>query len=420
MSKKILLADDSITIQKVIGITFANEDYELTVVDNGADAVAKASEIVPDLVLADVIMPEKDGYEVCKEIKAAPGLAGIPVILLTGTFEPFDEAKSQEVGADDYITKPFESQTLIDKVKEQLARVSAAPAEAPAVTPVAAPSAPEAEAPVAAAPVPPAPAPAAEDDIVFDLGADEVVDAPATETPVVETPVEETFTDTESPEEDMWAEDDFGDVSSASFDEPEMPDAMDETIEVDETPSDEDIWGDMDLGGETEVESDLELETFDEDSGSTSVDEFDEFEFEDEIPGVEDFMKEPDEPLAEAPLEEEGIEFEDELIETPPAMEPPLDTAVAVEPPLPVSPAEPAPSPAAEPEPAPVASPAPAREPVSAIQTDASQGLSEEQLRTLLSQASKEMIEKVIWEVVPELAETLIKEEIKKLKAAAD
>lgn len=373
MSKKILLADDSITIQKVIGITFANEDYELTVVDNGADAVTKAGEISPDLVLADVIMPEKDGYEVCKEIKAIPALAGIPVILLTGTFESFDEAKSQEVGADDFITKPFESQTLIDKVKEQLAKVSAAPV---AVAPAAA------EAPVAAAPVPPVAAPVAEDEIVFDLGEDKVVAAPAAETPVVP----------ESPEEDMWAEDDFGDaapasdVAPASIDEPEAPAA------VEETPSDEDIWGDMDIGDEAEVESDLELETVTEDSASTAVEEFDEFEFEDEIPGVEDFMKEPAEPAAEP------------VVETP----------------LPVSTPEPTPAPAVEPELAPVTSSTPTQEPALAAQPDASQGLSEEQLRNLLSQASKEMIEKVIWEVVPELAETLIKEEIKKLKAAAD
>ena len=392
MSKKILLADDSITIQKVIGITFANEDYELTVVDNGADAVTKAGEISPDLVLADVIMPEKDGYEVCKEIKAIPALAGIPVILLTGTFETFDEAKSQEVGADDFITKPFESQTLIDKVKEQLGKVSAAPV---AVPPVAA------EVPVAAAPVPPVAAPVVEDEIVFDLGEDEVVAAPAVETPVVP----------ESPGEDMWAEDDFGDVAPASVDATEEPAA------VKETASDEDIWGDMDLGDEAAVEADLELETAAEDSASTAVDEFDEFEFEDEIPGVEDFMKEPAEPAAVTPLEKESIEFEDELVETPPIVAPPVETAPVMETPL----SESTPAPVVEAEVAQaVTTPIPPQEPALAAQPDASQGLSEEQLRNLLSQASKEMIEKVIWEVVPELAETLIKEEIKKLKAAAD
>lgn len=376
MSKKILLADDSITIQKVIGITFANEDYELTVVDNGADAVTKADEIKPDLVLADVIMPEKDGYEVCKEIKAIPALAGIPVILLTGTFESFDEAKSQEVGADDYITKPFESQTLIDKVKEQLAKVSAAPVAAPLAA---------AEAPVAAAPETPAAAPAAPaaDDIVFDLGEDEVVPAPAAPAPVA----------AESPEEDMWAEDDFGDVASPAVEAVEAP-------AVEETPSDEDIWGDMDIGSEPGAEAGIELETVAEDSASTSVDEFDEFAIEDEIPGVEDFMKESAAPSPEVQIEEESIEFEDELIETP-SIVPPVETEPVVETPKAVP-----------------AAPQPAAPPVA--ESVSAQALPEEQLRTLLSQASKEMIEKVIWEVVPELAETLIKEEIKKLKASAD
>ncbi|MDT8317143.1 MAG: response regulator [bacterium] len=398
MTKKILLADDSITIQKVIGITFANEDYELTVVDNGVDAVAKAGEISPDLVLADVIMPEKDGYEVCKEIKAIPALAGVPVILLTGTFEPFDEARSLEVGADDFITKPFESQTLIDKVKEQLAKISVAPAAAtppaptPAVPGAAAPAIKTATA--AAAPA----APAADDEIVFDLGEDEVVAAPAAETP----------------EEDMWAEDDFGDESPASFDE------VEETAAVEETPSDEDIWGDMDLGDETEVESDLELDTVTEDSASTAVEEFDEFEFEDEIPGVEDFMKEPDAAAPQVPVEEESIEFEDELIETPPVEAASFDTEPAIETSLPVSPPEPTPAPPFEPEVVSMASPTPPHEPALAARPDASQGLSEDQLRNLLTQASREMIEKVIWEVVPELAETLIKEEIKKLKASGD
>ena len=69
MSKKILLADDSITIQKVISITFANEDYDLIIVGDGDTAVAKIKEIKPDLVIADIAMPGKTGYEVCEIIK---------------------------------------------------------------------------------------------------------------------------------------------------------------------------------------------------------------------------------------------------------------------------------------------------------------------------------------------------------------
>ena len=145
MSKKLLLADDSITIQKVIQITFAHEDYELTVTDNGDSALAKALEIKPDLVMADVYMPGKNGYELTSAIKQNPALQQVPVLLLAGSFEPFDEDKARSCKADAWIEKPFESQTLIDKVAELL---SAAPPEA-SETPVPQASVPEALAPVA-------------------------------------------------------------------------------------------------------------------------------------------------------------------------------------------------------------------------------------------------------------------------------
>src|SRR5210317_1699377 len=133
MSKKLLLADDSITIQKVIQITFAHEDYELTITDNGDAAFAKAQEIKPDLVMADVYMPGKNGYELATAIKQDPALQSVPVLLLAGSFEPFDEDKARSCQADAWIEKPFESQSLIDKVAELLTAapdtpVSTAPA----------------------------------------------------------------------------------------------------------------------------------------------------------------------------------------------------------------------------------------------------------------------------------------------------
>jgi CheY-like chemotaxis protein len=120
MSKKILLADDSITIQKVISITFASEDYELIIVGDGEAAAAKVKEVKPDLVIADVAMPGKNGYEVCELIKKEQGLRHIPVLLLSGTFEPLNEKEAARVKADDHIVKPFESQELIEKVKNLL------------------------------------------------------------------------------------------------------------------------------------------------------------------------------------------------------------------------------------------------------------------------------------------------------------
>ena len=85
MPKTLLLADDSVTIQKVVGITFANEDVELVTVDNGDDALVRAREVQPDIVLADVSMPGLNGYALCAELKRDPGLQRIPVLLLTGT-----------------------------------------------------------------------------------------------------------------------------------------------------------------------------------------------------------------------------------------------------------------------------------------------------------------------------------------------
>ena len=128
MAKTLLLADDSVTIQKVVNISFASEDVTLVTVDNGEDAIERAKETRPDLVLADVVMPGKSGYEVCEAIKADPDLCHIPVLLLTGTFEAFDEELATRVGAAGHVSKPFEAQTLVARVKELL---SAAPPPPP-------------------------------------------------------------------------------------------------------------------------------------------------------------------------------------------------------------------------------------------------------------------------------------------------
>src|SRR3712207_175940 len=117
MPKHLLVADDSLTIRKVIGMIFATEDYQLTTVDNGVDAIQRARELRPDLVLADVMMPGKSGYEVCEALKAEPTTQAIPVLLLAGTFEPFDDGRAKAAKADDHIVKPFDSQTLLDKVR---------------------------------------------------------------------------------------------------------------------------------------------------------------------------------------------------------------------------------------------------------------------------------------------------------------
>jgi CheY-like chemotaxis protein len=120
MTRKILLADDSVTIQKVVELTFSDGAYQVQCVSNGRSAVQKIQEDQPDILLCDVIMPEMNGYDVAAFVKKNPSYSSIPVILLTGTFEPFDEEKARQSGADSYITKPFDSKMLVDKVEELL------------------------------------------------------------------------------------------------------------------------------------------------------------------------------------------------------------------------------------------------------------------------------------------------------------
>ena len=135
MTKTLLLADDSVTMQKVVGITFANEDVHLVTVDNGDAALERAIEVRPDVVLADVGMPGLNGYELCAAIKAEPALRNVKVILLTGTFDTYDETRAREVGADAHVSKPFEAQALVDQVHALLAAPSARPTAPPPPTP---------------------------------------------------------------------------------------------------------------------------------------------------------------------------------------------------------------------------------------------------------------------------------------------
>lgn len=118
MSKrKLLLADDSVTIQKVVNLTFADEGIEVIAVGDGDSAMEKFVELSPDLVMADVNMPGLNGYQVCEQIRQSATNRHIPVILLVGSFEPFDEAEAARVGADDHLTKPFQSiRQLVNKV----------------------------------------------------------------------------------------------------------------------------------------------------------------------------------------------------------------------------------------------------------------------------------------------------------------
>lgn len=115
MSNTILLADDSVTIQKVTELTFMDSDFEVVAVSNGDDALARLATVNPDLVIADVHMPGADGYEVCRRTKEYN--SAIPVLLVAGMFEPFDEGEASRCGADGHLKKPFDAQELLALVQ---------------------------------------------------------------------------------------------------------------------------------------------------------------------------------------------------------------------------------------------------------------------------------------------------------------
>ncbi|MFN0086353.1 MAG: response regulator [Blastocatellia bacterium] len=118
MSYKILLADDSVTVQKIITLTFSDEGVDVLTVNNGDDAIHRLQYLRPALVMADVSIPGKNGYEICEFIRNHSDLRDTPVILLVPAFEPFDEERARRVGADYHLTKPFQSiRTLIATVK---------------------------------------------------------------------------------------------------------------------------------------------------------------------------------------------------------------------------------------------------------------------------------------------------------------
>jgi CheY-like chemotaxis protein len=120
---KILVADDNSNIQKMVGLALKDQGIEVIAVGNGEAAVRKIADLRPDLVLADVFMPVRNGYEVCQFVKADAALAHIPVILLVGAFDPLDEQEAQRVGADGVLKKPFvPPDPLISMVKSALQR----------------------------------------------------------------------------------------------------------------------------------------------------------------------------------------------------------------------------------------------------------------------------------------------------------
>jgi CheY-like chemotaxis protein len=386
-SISILLADDSITIQKVVGIIFGSDDYSLTIVDNGKAAVQKAQELQPDVLLIDALMPGMSGYEVCEAIRKDASLATKPVLLLTGSFEPFDEDKARQCGADDHIIKPFESQQIVAKVQElyQLGvnRASGLISAADAAV-VSDPG-------------------AVKETFAFEQTADET--AFAEESPSVAAP---SFTFNSELESEIA-------VTFAA------PAVEHEPLRVPDDP-----WGaftqqptpSLSLSAPPVEESEQLASPFDSvqpDLSSLVTEETTAFPVEqahqDQIGS------------SWVPVEEQTFEFREEIAVMPPEV---------VEEPAAIM-GSPEPEPAFTPDAfEPVVTAAPLsdqlavteQQPVSPVKagaelvaevSSAAIALSDDQLKVALLSASKETIERIVWEVVPDLAEAMIKEAIRRI-----
>jgi CheY-like chemotaxis protein len=123
MSAKILLVDDEPDLLRMVGYSLHREGYTVIVAKNGAEAIAKVSGEIPDLIILDVMMPDTDGYEVCRQIRAMPGTEKTLIVMLSALGQITDKVAGLEAGADDYLTKPIELPELNARVKAMLSRV---------------------------------------------------------------------------------------------------------------------------------------------------------------------------------------------------------------------------------------------------------------------------------------------------------
>ena len=374
MSIKVLVADDSITIQKVIGIIFGGDEYSLTIVDNGNSAVDKAREINPDILLIDALMPGMTGYEVSETIRSIPALAAKPILILTGSFEPFDEEKAKRCGADDFIAKPFESQQIITKVRELLEIGKSR----------------EFSAPVSEQPSP------------IEVSHDQIYEI-ATPSLDVQTPVESRY---QAAPENIWA----------AFTPETEQESVAETASAPTIPAadafEPDVFAIVSEESDAQlVQSPVNVGESPQDSGSQweSVQEHT-FEFEEETiaaPPRSDFTFPADQPLESS---FGNIAFEDE---TETSAAPVLDAFTS---PLPIFEAPDTSFAPLTDHAEPLAAPVEKTFPVTETASQVPASLTEEQLRTALASVSKEVIERIVWEVVPDLAEVLIREAIRKIK----
>jgi CheY-like chemotaxis protein len=379
MTHKLLLADDSVTIQKVVELTFSEEDFTIITVGDGTTALERIKAERPDIILSDVIMPGLNGYDLCSRVKGDAGLRQIPFLFLKGTFESFDEAKALSLGADGYIVKPFESQELIARVKEMIRK--AAEAAPPPVAP-----------PVAVAPEPSPFAEPSFADLTFGESAPAAPPPPAMMEPIFETaalpvptPFETSFGEIlpepppppppETSEEDMWSE-----VSIAHHPIPGQ--AGPATTEA---------------GRAMEGELSFEIPSPEPEPEPEPLPLEPAYTFAQEAPAV------PPEPVPEAiPEGESAPEFFETPFEPVP-VETPEPPPHEVAPPLPVPP------------PAMAAPLALDEEEIRAALAARVEEVLRQVLPTVVREVLERVITDVVWEVVPDTAEKLISREIARI-----
>ena len=371
MSIKVLVADDSITIQKVIGIIFGGDEYSLTVVDNGKAAVDKAREIDPDILLIDALMPGMTGYEVSEVVRSTPSLAHKPILILTGSFEPFDEEKAKKCGADDFIAKPFESQQIITKVKELLELGKLRGQSAQFLRQEPSPEFLREQALEVSTPI-------------SDFSTTEVFQQPVVAQPVAPDDIWGAFTPEVEPPVEAEEACDISEISLTTFE----PDVFSIVTEENEPPLGQSAaaadTAPLNIGSQwVPVEENMfefEEETIAEHTVPAQESTFGDISFEDEIP---------------TPIVTANTAFsEPDITTSAPDFTVPPQTFDA-----------------------PTSSESFYNSPVTAPETVPSPvSLTEEQLKAAITSASKEVIERIVWEVVPDLAEAMIREAIRKIK----
>jgi len=122
--ERILVVDDEAEVRTLCARALTREGYEVLAARNGAEALQRAREERPNLLIVDIVMPEMNGIELCQRMRTTPGLSGLPVLFLTGKQDITDKAVGFAVGADDYLTKPFDIRELLMRVRALLRRAS--------------------------------------------------------------------------------------------------------------------------------------------------------------------------------------------------------------------------------------------------------------------------------------------------------